>query len=75
MAKRERIEDMGRAFEKMNTVLDNEVWEYFRSKHQTETFIEKCKKNDYFLEEIHFKLRCLFQNLEEIHSILYGDVE
>jgi len=70
--KRERLEDLGRVYERLEVLLDNDFWDMFDSKHGDERFAEYEKDHsDVTFTEIRH-IRC---KLEEIMTILYGEYD
>lgn len=71
--KRERLEDLGRIYEKLDIILDNDFWDMFQSKHCEEQFMEYEQENSYVTFH---NIRNIKWQLDEIMSIVIGnDIE
>lgn len=74
--KRERLEDLGRIYEKLRTI--DEIFEELHledSKHNLDSFTERwCRGEDSF-PELHSKLRWLMREIGKIHELAQGDEE
>lgn len=78
MTKKERIEDLGIIYERLNRiVIDFEEWfAFYNSKHAYEIFQEHMLDKDCDkLEDLHRKLRYLIENLNEVVYIARGEIE
>lgn len=74
-ARRERIEDLGVIYEKLNNLVDalESDYPYFQSKHSYETFQEVMLENDCDkLEDFHRRMRWVIEELNEIVNIAHG---
>lgn len=43
--KRERLEDLGRIYERLDQVMTNDFWDMFQSKHGVDIFVDYEKEN------------------------------
>lgn len=77
-AQRERVEDLGVIWQKLNNLVDSleSDYPYFQSKHSYETFQEVMTANGCDkLEEFHRRMRWLVDELNEIVYIARGEDE
>ena len=88
MTKRERLEDIGVLLNKLDALLEDDMFENTGSKHCFETWVAKTfpsKKLEELNEEVdslgdelydyHMKIRYLKTRIEEIWAIARGDDE
>lgn len=78
MTKKERIEDLGIIYQRLNTLVSDfeSDFPYFDSKHAYETFQADMSKDDFEkLDDLHRRLRFLISELNEIIYIAQGDYE
>lgn len=85
MTQRTRLEDLGRIYELLDQLIDNEFFEHLNSKHDYESWMKKhfpaykVDDTDSLLDakffEIHHQLREIKENLLEIWSIARGEDE
>lgn len=81
MAKRERIEDLGKAVVMFDNLFDHydDIFIDMHSKHDYENFKKKWSGLDADgcenMENLHLKLRSLRQKLLDIYCICQGDDE
>jgi len=73
-SKRERVEDLGVAAEKLKTILNafEGDWPFFDSKHQYDAFEEKIKKDEN-LYSFHLYIRHLKEELWDVFNICDGE--
>ncbi len=69
MPERHRLEDLGRITEKLEKLLEDDFWQFFRSKHEIDVFISHYEN---ILDELHYKIRHIKDQLEEMADIAYG---
>ena len=67
---RERVEDLGRLREKLNQILDSEVFEH-ASKHD-EAFVQRFMDQDE-LESLRLQLQFVKERLFDCYAIAKGD--
>jgi hypothetical protein len=74
--KRERLEDLGRIFEKLCAIIEEDQSPMYRceSKHSVDQFVE-IYKDEEKLEDLHNWLRFHKEKLEEIYYIARGDLD
>ncbi len=74
--KRERLEDLGRIYMIIESILDDDdcPYEHYNTKHTLEQFLEKYKDEDK-LCELHDWFRWKGEKLREIFYLARGDEE
>jgi hypothetical protein len=85
MTKRERLEDLGRIYETLDLLIEDDFFEYLCSKHEFEEWMKKhfkAYKNtdeesllDSEFYEMHLQLRHLKEKLLELWTIGRGEDE
>lgn len=80
MTKKERLEDLGIIYSKLDAMLQDEIFENLDSKHGYEQWVKvNHDKVEYDeprgLYHIHMTLRHLYERLCEISDIARGDIE
>ncbi len=76
MSKRERIEDLGRIYARLERLLysSGDIEHEVNSKHRWESFVEKYTDQNN-MRDLFERLKGLFEELWEIKGIAMGDVD
>jgi hypothetical protein len=80
MTKRERLEDLGIIYAKLDAMLQEEIFEHLESKHSYESWVKvNHDKIEYDeprgLYHIHSTLRHVVERLHELCYLARGDIE
>jgi hypothetical protein len=73
--KRDRLEDLGRLYEKLNNILNNELFEHCESKHGLTPWLNQFAPLEDSYEVIHNRLRFVKDKLYECTQIAAGEDE